>query len=68
VIALVVNGKPATAEESVTLLEFLDQRQINPQTIAVERNGVIVRRATYGEVVLQDGDRLEIVRMVGGGT
>ena len=38
-----------------------------PQRIAVERNGEIVPRRTYGETVLQDGDVLEIVSFVGGG-
>lgn len=66
-LALVVNGKPTTIDRPMTLLEFLQLREINPQIIAVERNGEIVRRGTYGEVMLQEGDRLEIVRMVGGG-
>lgn len=35
--------------------------------IAVERNGEIVFRSRYADTVLEDGDRLEIVRFVGGG-
>jgi sulfur carrier protein len=35
--------------------------------IAVERNGEIVPRSQFGEQMLADGDRLEIVVAVGGG-
>jgi thiamine biosynthesis protein ThiS len=35
--------------------------------VAVERNREIVSRSTYGVVVLQEGDALEIVHFIGGG-
>ena len=35
--------------------------------IAVERNGEIVPKASYGETRLQDGDVVEVVNFVGGG-
>jgi sulfur carrier protein len=66
-IQLTVNGKPQQLESAISLLAYLERRGINPQIIAVERNGEIVKRARYGETPLADGDRLEIVRMVGGG-
>jgi sulfur carrier protein len=34
---------------------------------AVELNGVVVRRAEHPDTPLQEGDRLEVVRLVGGG-
>ena len=67
VIELTVNGKPRTAPEGLTLLEYLQSLEINPQIVAVEYNGDILKRQRYAETVLQAGDRLEIVRMVGGG-
>jgi sulfur carrier protein len=36
--------------------------------VALERNGDIVPRTTWGETVLQAGDRIELVHFVGGGT
>jgi len=41
---------------------------LNPEKIAVERNGEIAPRSTLGEVALSDGDVLEIVHFVGGGS
>jgi sulfur carrier protein len=34
---------------------------------AVELNGVVVRKADQAATALRDGDRLEVVRLVGGG-
>ena len=66
-IQLTVNGKPRQIEQPTTLLAFLNESGINPQIIAVEHNGAIVKRERYAETPLADGDQLEIVRMVGGG-
>lgn len=66
-IELTVNGKRRSLERPLSLAEYLDQLDVNPQTVAVERNGEIVRRERYGETGLGAGDVLEIVRMVGGG-
>ena len=66
-IALTVNGKAREIAEPMTLLAFLQAHNVNPQLIAVEYNGEIVRRDRYASVTLAAGDRLEIVHMVGGG-
>jgi thiamine biosynthesis protein ThiS len=64
---LTVNGKKREIGEVMTLLAFLQAHGVNPQLIAVEYNGEIIRRERYAEVTLAEGDRLEIVHMVGGG-
>ena len=64
---LTVNGKPRQVEGPLTLLGLVEQLGIDPRIIAVEHNGDIIKRAHYGETGLADGDKLEIVRMVGGG-
>ena len=50
-----------------TVLEYLATTNYDPKRIAVERNGEIVPKAQYSEVVLRDGDTLEVVSFVGGG-
>jgi sulfur carrier protein len=50
-----------------TLTEYLVTTHYDPKRIAVERNGKIVPKGQYGEVVLQGGDVIEVVRFVGGG-
>ncbi|MFN8524304.1 MAG: sulfur carrier protein ThiS [Chloroflexota bacterium] len=64
---LTVNGKARRVDGPISLTAFIESLGINPKIVAVERNGEIVKRATFESVLLQAGDRLEIVRMVGGG-
>ncbi|MDO0823538.1 sulfur carrier protein ThiS [Desulfosporosinus nitroreducens] len=62
-----VNGTLISLDKSQTLFDFLQSQSIDINTIAVERNGEIIPRSTYQNVVLSDEDTLEIVRFVGGG-
>ena len=62
-----VNGKPRELHARVSLLEFLQSHDINPALVAVEHNGDIIRRERLGEVIISEGDTLEVVHMVGGG-
>jgi thiamine biosynthesis protein ThiS len=66
-IALQVNGKPVELAEPTPLLDYVQTLGVDPRGIAVEVNGEILQRDSYGGCTLQDGDHVEIVRMVGGG-
>ena len=50
-----------------TVAEYLATTSYNSKRIAVERNGDIVPKSQYGEIVLEDGDSVEVVSFVGGG-
>jgi len=67
VITLTVNGEKRKLEGPVKLTAFLETLEFNPRYVAVAYNGTVLQRQQWSEVVLQDGDVLEIVRMVGGG-
>ncbi len=63
-----VNGKEREVAEACSLLDLLEQLGVEPgRGVAVERNKEIVPRECYQVVVLEDGDELEIVTLVGGG-
>ena len=66
-ITLQINGKNVELERPVPLVLYIEGLGINPRTVAVEHNGEIIQRAQFASVVLHEGDRVEIVRMVGGG-
>jgi thiamine biosynthesis protein ThiS len=66
-MTITVNGKPQEVADGSTVAELLRQRDLPPERVAVERNRVIVPRATFATVVLEAGDVLEIVTFVGGG-
>ena len=63
-----LNGEPFTLEAPLTVAELLDRLHIDPRRVAVERNFVIVRRAQYGDTMINEDDEIEIVNFVGGGT
>ena len=66
-IALQVNGKPVELVGPTPLLDYVGTLGVDPRGIAVEVNGAILQRDGYAACTLQDGDQVEIVRMVGGG-
>jgi len=67
---LCINGQDRIFPEldSDARLSFLiDILQMKADRIAIERNGEIVPRNDWAQVLLADNDRLEIVQFVGGG-
>ncbi|HET7420590.1 MAG TPA: sulfur carrier protein ThiS [Candidatus Dormibacteraeota bacterium] len=66
-ITLQVNGKTVELDRATPLLGYLQKLGLDPRAVAVELNGQILERSAYERTTLHDGDRVEIVRMVGGG-
>jgi thiazole synthase len=66
-LSLTVNGAPHRAAAGATIADLVRSLELNPEKVAVERNGEIAARSTLAAVVLGDGDVLEIVHFVGGG-
>jgi len=64
---LTVNGESRRAAPGQTLAALVRALGLDPAKVAVERNGEIVARSTLADVILADGDVLEIVHFVGGG-
>jgi sulfur carrier protein len=68
VITLQVNGKFVELASETRLLDYIEKLGVNPRAIAVEHNGTILERSAYESALLREGDTVEIVRMVGGGS
>lgn len=64
---LQVNGETRTCSAQSQLPELLEQLGFNPRLVAVEYNGEILHRQFWSQTQAQEGDRLEIVTIVGGG-
>lgn len=65
--SLVINGESRTFPAQMTVAGLIDVLGISGKRLAIERNGEIVPRSRHGEVMLENGDKLEIVVAVGGG-
>jgi sulfur carrier protein len=66
-LRLQVNGEDRIFSAPLTLLELLAIMNFNPRLIAIEYNGEILNRQYWETQLIQEGDRLEIVTIVGGG-
>lgn len=66
-ITIQLNGEPRTLDAGTTIAGLAESIGLDPTKVAVERNREIVPRSTLADVVLADGDELEIVHFVGGG-
>ena len=62
-----VNGESRDVPASITLAEFVEQLALAPERLAIELNRQVIRRAHWSQVILNEGDRVEIVHFVGGG-
>jgi sulfur carrier protein len=62
-----VNGTMKEFADRLTISGLLSQLAVQSEQAAVELNLAILDRADFSKTVLKDGDKLEIIRFVGGG-
>ena len=66
-VKISVNGKPMEVEAGLTVEGLLTLLDIKREYTAVAVNREVTRKADYGAVTLSEGDKVEIVRPMGGG-
>lgn len=66
-LSITLNGEPHRVDAGLTIAGLVAELGLDPKKVAVERNLEIVSRSTLENVLLVDGDALEIVHFVGGG-
>ena len=64
---IIINGKEEESKEGTSLKKLLESLGFESTRVAVELNKEIVKKSKYSEIILKDGDALEIVHFVGGG-
>jgi thiazole synthase len=67
-LRLTVNGELRKTDPGTTVAALLRSMGIDPARVAVERNRDVVPRATWADAGLADGDKIEIVAFIGGGS
>jgi sulfur carrier protein len=66
-LTITVNGDPVTVAAGATAFDIVESLGLTGRPIAVEVNEAVVPRARLAGCRLEDGARLEIVTLVGGG-
>ena len=61
------NGETKEITPNTTLISFIGDMDLNPDTVVAECDGRIIKRNEYDTLVLSDGNVLELIRFVGGG-
>ena len=64
---IAVNGESVDAGEAKTIAELINRFQLPPESILVEHNGVALYRREWVGRSLNEGDRIEVIRVVAGG-
>ena len=65
--SVIANGRPTEAKLPSTLEEFLVAQKLLPRSVVVEHNGEAVAPSEFPKRQINNGDRLEIVKIVAGG-
>lgn len=67
VVKIQVNGEQQEIAANSSIADLLAQLEVDPRYLAVERNLELVPRAEHAATKLAEGDRVEVVTLVGGG-
>ena len=64
---IMCNGEAKELAPDTTLVSFIRNMDLNPDTVVAECDGKIIKRDEYDTMVLSEGNILELIRFVGGG-
>jgi thiamine biosynthesis protein ThiS len=67
-IKIQVNGEQRAIPVGMTVGQLLRDLQIGPERVAIELNLQIIDRREFDQRMLQEGDRVEIISFIGGGS
>ena len=62
-----LNGDLYEIKDGTNLNELLNELKIQKNKVAIEVNGEIVEKSKYPNLILNKGDKVEIVKFIGGG-
>ena len=62
-----LNGNPYEINTETNLNQLLNKLKIQKTKVAIEVDGAIVEKNKYPKVILNKGDKVEIVHFIGGG-
>jgi thiamine biosynthesis protein ThiS len=66
-VTITLNGERFELDSPMSVAALLAQLDIDPRRVAVEHNLNIIKRQTYPDALIGEGDTVEIVNFVGGG-
>ncbi len=65
---ITLNGKPHELDGERSIVALLQSLNVKAEQVAVALNGEVVRKHAWPQTEVRNGDAVEIVRAVGGGS
>jgi thiamine biosynthesis protein ThiS len=66
-VHITLNGERFEIDQPLSVVALLERLEIDARRVAVEHNLTIIKRHRFPDVMVDDGDQVEIVNFVGGG-
>lgn len=67
VMKIVLSGETVELDRAYTISELITKYDMKKETVVVELNGELPDKETYDTTHTQEGDKIELIRFVGGG-
>ncbi|MCI0488065.1 MAG: sulfur carrier protein ThiS [Blastocatellia bacterium] len=67
-MTVVINGEETVIANDLAVSGLIDFLGLKPERLAIEVNNKIIRRSEWNSTLLSEGDKIEIVHFVGGGS
>lgn len=62
-----VNGREENFTEEISVLDFLNNKGVDPPRVIVAINDNVVNKDSWESVLIKDGDEINVLKIVGGG-
>ena len=66
-LSIVLNGESFELPKKISIVELFDLLELSSKFMAVEVNNEIVFRDSWETFLINQGDKIELVRAIGGG-
>ena len=64
---LIINGQKKNLQKPLSIEHLLEVEGYGDMLVAIARNGVFIARTSYEDIIVADGDEIEIVSPMQGG-
>ena len=64
---IIVNGQSHSIADPQTIDGLVQELKLIPETLLIEHNGRALHRQEWQRQAVQDGDKIELIRVVAGG-
>lgn len=64
---IILNGEKEVLDQESTVLQLLQKFEMSPDIVTVNVNGEIIARNAFAEVLIKNGDTVDLLMFMGGG-